>query len=75
MIGVRKDVMAATRNAQVPWDHSALTAEFHFRPPGGLATGSIPSSTPPTAEDARREQRARRLDEELGRRPAPTGGQ
>jgi uncharacterized caspase-like protein len=74
MIDVRKDVMAATRNAQVPWDHSALTAEFHFRPAGGLATGSISSSGPPSAEDARRVERTRRLDEELGRRPAPTGG-
>ena len=74
MIDVRKDVMTATRNAQVPWDHSALTEEFQFRPVGGLTTGSIPSSAPPTAEDARREDRARRLDEELGRRPPPTGG-
>ncbi len=65
MIDVRKDVMAATRNAQVPWDHSALTEDFQFRPVGGLATGSIPSA----AEDVRREERTRRLDEELGRRP------
>ena len=74
MIGVRNDVMAATHNAQVPWDHSALTAEFHFRPAGGLATGAIPWSAPASPEDARREQRARRLDEELGRRGPPTGG-
>ena len=70
MIDVRKDVMAATRNAQVPWDHSALTEDFQFRPANGLATGSIPS----TGEDARREERTRRLDEELGRRPPSTGG-
>jgi uncharacterized caspase-like protein len=73
MIDVRTDVMAATRNAQVPWDHSALTEEFQFRPGGGLATGSIPSSAPPSAQDPRREERARRLDEELGRRPPPAG--
>ena len=73
MIDVRKDVMAATRNAQVPWDHSALTEDFQFQPPGRLATGSISSSAPPTAEDARREERARRLEEELGRRPPPPG--
>jgi uncharacterized caspase-like protein len=70
MIDVRKDVMAATRNAQVPWDHSALTQDFQFRPASGLATGSIPS----TGDDARREGRTRRLDEELGRRPPSTGG-
>ena len=50
---------------QVPWDHSALTEDFQFRPVGELATGSIPSA----AKDARLEERTRRLDEELGRRP------
>jgi uncharacterized caspase-like protein len=67
MIDVRKDVIAATRNAQVPWDHSALTEDFQFQPQGRLTTGSVPAS--PTAEDTRREERARRLEEELGRRP------
>jgi uncharacterized caspase-like protein len=66
MIDVRRDVMVATGNAQVPWDHSALTAEFHFRPAAGLATGSIT----PAAEATRRQERTRRLDEELGH-PAP----
>jgi uncharacterized caspase-like protein len=74
MIDVRKDAMAATGGRQVPWEHSALTEEFRFQSPAGITTGSIPSSTPPTAEDARREERTRRLDEELGRPPAPTGG-
>jgi uncharacterized caspase-like protein len=68
MIAVRRDVMAATGNAQVPWDHSALTAAFYFRPLGGLVTGTIP----PAAEATRQEQRTRRLDEELGRR-TPAG--
>jgi uncharacterized caspase-like protein len=68
MIDVRKDVMAMTRNAQVPWDHSALTQDFLFRP-AGLATGSIPYS----GEDARREERTQRLDGELGRRLPSTG--
>jgi uncharacterized caspase-like protein len=73
MIDVRKDVMAATRNAQVPWDHSALTEDFQFQPASRLTTGSVPSSAPTTAEDMRRQERIRRLDEELGRRPpAPT---
>ena len=69
MIDVRKNVMAATRNAQVPWDHSALIQDFQFRPTSGLATGSIPS----VSEDARREERTRRLDAELGRRLPSTG--
>jgi uncharacterized caspase-like protein len=68
MISVRRDVMAATDNAQVPWDHSALTAEFYFRPMDGLVTGTIV----PAAEATRREERTRRLDEELGR-GAPAG--
>jgi uncharacterized caspase-like protein len=72
MIDVRKDVMAATRNAQVPWDHSALTEDFQFQPASRLTTGSVPSAAPQTAEDARRQERVRRLDEELGRRPPAT---
>jgi hypothetical protein len=34
MIEVRKDVLKATNGRQVPWDHSALTADFFFRPGG-----------------------------------------
>ncbi len=30
---VRKDVMNATRNQQIPWEHSSLTKEFYFGPP------------------------------------------
>ncbi len=30
LIEVRKDVVAATKGQQVPWDHSALTADFSF---------------------------------------------
>ncbi len=74
MIDVRKDVMAATRNAQVPWDHSALTEDFQFLPASRLTTGSVPSAIPPTAEDRRREERARRLEEELGRPLPPAAG-
>ncbi len=72
MVDVRRDVMAATAGRQVPWDHSALTGDFYFRPAGQVITGSIPGSPPPTAEEARRQERVRRLDEELGRRP-PAG--
>lgn len=34
MIRVRNDVIRATGGRQVPWDHSALTGEFYFHPPG-----------------------------------------
>jgi hypothetical protein len=33
LIAVRNDVMAATRNRQVPWEHSALRSRFYFRAP------------------------------------------
>ena len=65
MIAVRKDVIAATGGAQVPWDHSALTGEFYFNPWTGIVTGSVPTSRPGSLQ----EERVRRLDEELGRRP------
>ena len=43
LIDVRNDVMQATARKQVPWEHSALTARFYFRPPK-------PVPTAPTAE-------------------------
>jgi uncharacterized caspase-like protein len=67
MIAVRKDVMAATGGRQVPWDHSALTGEFYFNPWSGIVTGSVPTAAP--APRSLEEERIRRLDEELGRRP------
>lgn len=42
MIEVRKEVVAATKGAQVPWDHSALQGRFYFNPP--------PPAVPPAAE-------------------------
>jgi uncharacterized caspase-like protein len=33
LIEVRKDVIRATRNRQVPWEHSALVAKFYFGSP------------------------------------------
>jgi uncharacterized caspase-like protein len=29
---VRADVIKATNEQQVPWDHSSLTGEFYFKP-------------------------------------------
>jgi hypothetical protein len=50
MIGVRKDVLAATSGRQVPWDHSALTSDFYFQPAalrgdqdGGLVEAGAPN--------------------------------
>ena len=39
LINVRNDVMRATQNQQIPWEHSALNAPFYF-------------SAPPRAEEA-----------------------
>ena len=47
MVDVRKEVLTATRNRQVPWDHSALTGEFYFQ------LASAPAMLPKTAPPAR----------------------
>lgn len=52
MIEVRKDVVAATGGKQVPWDHSALTAEFYFLPPTDApAAGSVATAPRGTSND------------------------
>ena len=33
LIQVRNDVMNATQRKQVPWEHSAMTGRFYFKPP------------------------------------------
>lgn len=33
LIAVRNDVMKDTQRKQIPWEHSALTGRFYFRPP------------------------------------------
>lgn len=51
LIEVRKDVVAATKGEQVPWDHSALTADFYFmRGSTEVATPAAPA--PPRAPEA-----------------------
>jgi uncharacterized caspase-like protein len=37
LIDVRNDVRKETQNAQVPWEHSALTGRFYFTPPKASA--------------------------------------
>lgn len=39
MIEVRKDVIATTGGAQIPWENSSLTRQFYFAP-GATAAGS-----------------------------------
>ena len=47
LISVRNDVMAATNDRQIPWEHSALRSKFYF--------GAVPESKPagPTLEQQR----------------------
>jgi hypothetical protein len=55
LIAVRNDVMKATGNKQVPWEHSSLTGRFYFSPAGPAASASPaapPSSTLPPRDDA-----------------------
>ena len=42
MIEVRKDVIAATGSAQIPWENSSLTRQFYFAP--GSATAGSPET-------------------------------
>ncbi len=44
LINVRNSVMRQTKNLQVPWEHSALTAKVYFSPPApGDVTAARPS--------------------------------
>jgi len=47
MIRVRKSVMQATNNAQVPWEEAALNDVFYFIPP------AVPSVASPNAQPAK----------------------
>ena len=55
MIEVRKEVVAATGGAQVPWDHSALTGDFYFAPGAAAPSpGTVASAPAGTGADRRR---------------------
>jgi hypothetical protein len=71
MVDVRKEVLATTRNRQVPWDHSALTGEFYFDL--ASAAAMLPKTAPPAppGETEAMQQRIRQLEEELKRKPDP----
>jgi len=58
LIAVRNDVMKATANKQIPWEHSSLTGRFYFKPVGqtpaakSTASPSVPSVARDEAADA-----------------------
>jgi hypothetical protein len=64
MIDVRKDVLEETHGRQVPWDHSALTADFYFDL--AFATGTLPkgAAKAPAADEAL-QRRLLELEQEL----------
>ncbi|HEY1243414.1 MAG TPA: caspase family protein [Hyphomicrobiaceae bacterium] len=71
MIDVRKEVLAATANRQVPWDYSALVGDFYFQP--ASAPGMLPKMAPagPPSDSAALQERLRQLEDELRRKPDP----
>ncbi len=76
MIEVRKDVVAATKGQQVPWDHSALTGDFYFVPGQAQIASATAAATPATstAEVAALQERLKGLEEEIKRRPSAAAG-
>ena len=69
LIGVSNEVMAATHNRQVPWEHSALRAPVHFaapsppparptQPPTAQAPESAKAPTRPSAAEPASAQKA-----------------
>jgi uncharacterized caspase-like protein len=47
LIRVRNDVMAATGNRQVPWEHSALRARFYFVPQSTEKSAALQAPSKP----------------------------
>jgi len=72
MIEVRNDVVGVTGGKQVPWDHSALIADFYFRPAAGLPTPGVvaPAPSGSSADIATLQERLRVLEEEAKKREA-----
>jgi hypothetical protein len=76
LVQVRRDVMATTAKRQIPWEHSALTAEVMLAPAGPVATSV---NTPPKADaSASSPSDAARTDTEqrtaLNKLPEPQAG-
>ncbi len=68
MVGVRKDVLAATSGRQVPWDHSALIGNFFFVPPRNTPKKPAPPNTLPDVSAI--EERIRKIEENIARTTA-----
>jgi len=51
MIKVRQDVIRATGEKQIPWDHSSLTGQFYFKPGAQAATQQLAANTPTDSPD------------------------
>ena len=46
LISVRNDVMKATANKQIPWEHSSLTGRFYFKPVGRAPAPQVSAALP-----------------------------
>jgi uncharacterized caspase-like protein len=57
LIDVRNDVRKATQNAQVPWEHSALTGRFYFQSIGANGTATEQSAIERSRPNLERDQR------------------
>ncbi len=68
MVGVRKDVLAATSGRQVPWDHSALIGNFFFVPPRNTTKKPAPPNILPDVSAI--EERIRKIEENIARTTA-----
>jgi uncharacterized caspase-like protein len=58
LINVRNDVVAATNQQQVPWEHSALRAKFYFNGSKGAGARSETAATSPSTVNPSYEQQA-----------------
>jgi hypothetical protein len=67
MVDVRKEVLAATANRQVPWDHSALIGDFYFRL-AALPKTAVPA---PKVDGDATQERIKQLEDELKRKADP----
>ena len=63
MVGVRKEVLAATKGRQVPWDHSALIGNFYFVPPKAAPKSPAPPDATPDVSAI--EERIRKIEEKI----------
>lgn len=52
MIKVRQDVIRATEEKQVPWDHSSLTGQFYFKPGKSNDTQQVAAVNPAQTVDS-----------------------